>query len=86
MIDYNQDELPLTLYRALKPIDVVDKCRIPAIFAHGAEDTLIPPHHSVDLYEKYPGMKDLLVFPGGHNSVRPPRCRICSNFTLCSHF
>eukprot|EP01102_Stenamoeba_stenopodia_P012219 TRINITY_DN3830_c0_g1_i1.p1 TRINITY_DN3830_c0_g1~~TRINITY_DN3830_c0_g1_i1.p1 ORF type:complete len:485 (-),score=101.31 TRINITY_DN3830_c0_g1_i1:723-2177(-) len=57
---------------ALKPIDVIDKCRIPAVFAHGAEDALISPHHSVDLYEKYPGEKDLLVFPGGHNSVRPP--------------
>lgn len=26
----------------------------------------------MDLYELYPGEKDLLVFPGNHNSVRPP--------------
>jgi hypothetical protein len=55
----------------LSPIDHVDKCFIPVIFAHGNQDNFILPHHSEDLLKKYAGDKKLMKFDGDHNSNRP---------------
>jgi alpha-beta hydrolase superfamily lysophospholipase len=37
----------------LSPIDHVENCFIPALFAHAEGDDFINPHHSKDLVEKY---------------------------------
>ncbi len=55
----------------LSPIDHVDKCFIPALFATGEEDDFIKPHHTRELHEKYAGDKNLITFPGDHNGARP---------------
>jgi len=55
----------------LEPIKEVDKCFIPCLFAHGEEDDFIHPSHSKKLHEKYSGDKNLILFKGDHNSMRP---------------
>lgn len=37
---------------------------------HGREDTFIGIHHSQKLHDKYGGEKQLITFPGDHNSMR----------------
>ncbi len=37
---------------------------------HGREDTFIGVHHSQKLHDKYGGEKQLITFPGDHNSMR----------------
>ena len=51
----------------LRKIEYV-KC--PVIFLHGSADTLIPPHHSAKLFERFPGRKKrILVHGGAHNDL-----------------
>lgn len=40
-------------------------------FIHGEEDVLVPAHHSQQLYGAFTGRKELLMFEGTHNSIRP---------------
>ncbi|KAK9836696.1 hypothetical protein WJX74_006286 [Apatococcus lobatus] len=54
----------------VSPIDVVQESFIPALFGHGREDTFIGIHHSQKLHDKYGGEKQLITFPGDHNSMR----------------
>ena len=37
---------------------------------HGRDDTFIGVHHSQKLHDKYGGEKQLITFPGDHNSMR----------------
>mmetsp|Transcript_9515 Transcript_9515/g.29348 ORF Transcript_9515/g.29348 Transcript_9515/m.29348 type:complete len:580 (-) Transcript_9515:86-1825(-) len=56
------------------PIDYVKKSKkspIPALFAHGREDTFIRPHHSEQIAKKHPGDNNLILVDGDHNSPRP---------------
>ena len=55
----------------LTPLEKVDKCFIPAMFAAGTNDTFILPHHSEDIYKKYAGEKSLKYFECDHNEPRP---------------
>jgi len=55
----------------LAPIEHVDKCFIPALFATGNQDDFIKPHHTDELYKKYAGDKNVIKFEGDHNSTRP---------------
>jgi fermentation-respiration switch protein FrsA (DUF1100 family) len=55
----------------LNPLDCVDKCFIPAMFAAGNHDTFILPHHSEELYQKYSGEKSIKYFECDHNEPRP---------------
>lgn len=55
----------------LNPIQYVDEAFIPALFAHADGDDFIPPHHSQDIYDKYSGEKNIVLFDGDHNSPRP---------------
>ncbi|KAL6046202.1 Alpha/beta hydrolase, related [Balamuthia mandrillaris] len=55
----------------LEPIAAVESCFIPALFAHGKDDTFIGVHHSNELYAKYAGDKNLILVEGDHNSARP---------------
>ena len=48
----------------------IDRVTSPVIFLHGSGDTLIPPHHSAKLFEKFPGRKQRIVVEGGsHNDL-----------------
>jgi len=55
----------------LKPIEHVNECFIPALFATGLQDDFIKPHHTDELYKKYAGDKNIVKFDGDHNSGRP---------------
>jgi len=55
----------------LEPIQVVDKCFVPALFAHAEHDDFVQRHHTQKLYDKYGGDKNLIEFEGDHNSERP---------------
>jgi len=61
----------------LNPINHVNKSFIPAFFIHGKDDKFILPHHSKDLFDKYPSdefdkdYKQYKLVEGNHNSTRP---------------
>lgn len=56
----------------LKPINYLANSRIPAIFAYGTKDELIPITQFDDLYKSYKGNKELILFQNaGHNDIRP---------------
>ncbi|MCD4779649.1 MAG: alpha/beta hydrolase [Candidatus Omnitrophica bacterium] len=51
--------------KKIKPIDIVDRIKIPTLFIHGAKDWLILPWHSLRLYDKACCQKELKIFPQG---------------------
>ncbi|KAL4425310.1 hypothetical protein ABPG75_009326 [Micractinium tetrahymenae] len=53
------------------PLDTVAASFIPALFAHGKDDSFVHPHHSERLFQAYGGDKNFVTFEGEHNSVRP---------------
>eukprot|EP00929_Paragymnodinium_shiwhaense_P117324 TRINITY_DN8778_c0_g5_i1.p1 TRINITY_DN8778_c0_g5~~TRINITY_DN8778_c0_g5_i1.p1 ORF type:complete len:500 (+),score=88.43 TRINITY_DN8778_c0_g5_i1:148-1647(+) len=58
------------------PVDLVPAksaphCRCPALFGVAADDTFVLPHHTQDLHDAWAGERELRVFDGGHNGVRP---------------
>ena len=54
----------------LKPIDFVHLSKTPAFFIHAMKDDLIPYEHTIQLYEKYAGIKSINIIEGDHNSPR----------------
>ena len=55
----------------LNPIDNVDSCFIPAFFMAGREDSFVGCHHAENIYAKYAGDKQIELFEGDHNGLRP---------------
>ena len=56
----------------IEPIKNLDKCcTIPILFCHGLDDSFINNHHCNDLYKKYGGKKEIIMFEGEHNEKRP---------------
>lgn len=68
----------------LVPLETAKTCFVPALFAHADGDTFVVPHHSIalcgcfvccrsdcDRHKEYAGDKNIVHFPGDHNSVRP---------------
>ena len=55
----------------LAPVQHADRCFIPALFGHADDDDFILKRHSEVIHEKYAGDKNLVTFPGDHNSQRP---------------
>eukprot|EP00667_Euglena_gracilis_P003802 EG_transcript_3814 len=55
----------------LSPVTAVPAARVPCLFAHAVEDSLVPAEHSRRLFHSYGGPKRLAVFPGDHNTLRP---------------
>jgi fermentation-respiration switch protein FrsA (DUF1100 family) len=51
----------------LNPIENVGTCYIPALFIAGKKDTFVDPHHTEEIYEKYAGDKEIMMFDGDHN-------------------
>lgn len=56
----------------LQPIQKQASCKVPALFAYGDSDELIPGSHSESLYAAHSGPKELKVLKGGHNDLRDP--------------
>ena len=44
---------------------------ISSLFCHALNDDLISNEHSKELYERYKGNKEIIMFDGNHNSKRP---------------
>ncbi len=56
----------------IEPIKDAELCNnIPVLFCHAIDDDFVKKEHSKDLYEKYSGPKEIIMFEGGHNSKRP---------------
>ena len=55
----------------VNPINVIDQCFTPAFFIHAEEDTTIPLENSIELFDKYPGLKQISVIKGNHYTDRP---------------
>jgi len=61
----------------LNPMDGLEKVKVPAIFLHSVNDTLIPIKHSEMIYKQYGGPKENEWFSekysnDAHNAPRPP--------------
>eukprot|EP00884_Botryococcus_braunii_P014102 jgi/Botrbrau1/22693/Bobra.0132s0034.1 len=56
---------------SVSPIDVVASSFVPALFGHAEGDTFINKRHSTMLHEAYGGDKNLILFEGDHNAIRP---------------
>lgn len=52
-------------FKKTKPIDNVDKIKIPIFFLHGSRDWVTKPWHSQKLYEKAQSKKKLVVIKNG---------------------
>ena len=48
----------------MRPIDSLARNRIPIMFMHGQDDSLISPMNSADMYQVTEGLKELHFFPG----------------------
>jgi pimeloyl-ACP methyl ester carboxylesterase len=55
----------------LKPIKYAENLKIPALFGHAQDDALVSPQHTREIYRKYGGPKQMVIFEGDHNSARP---------------
>ena len=54
----------------IEPFLFAKNCSAPAYFCHAKEDTLINVHHCNDLYNVYPGDKNIVLLKGNHNTPR----------------
>ena len=54
----------------IEPYKFVTNCNMPALFCHAKEDSLINSHHCKDLYDIYPGEKNIYFLNGDHNTQR----------------
>lgn len=57
--------------RKLAPIDSAEKCYIPAMLIAAENDRFVRKSHSMLIYERYGGDKNLVLVEGDHNSRRP---------------
>ena len=55
----------------LEPITNASKCFVPALFAAAEGDFFIRPKHAEEIFHAYAGDKNIVKFPGDHNSRRP---------------
>lgn len=54
----------------IAPVDIVNQSFVPVLFGHADGDTFVKKAHSERLMERYAGDKNLISFPGDHNSRR----------------
>ncbi|KAL7516168.1 hypothetical protein ACHAWX_001212, partial [Stephanocyclus meneghinianus] len=57
--------------RHISPISHADKCFVPAMFVAGEHDDFIHKGHSILIYRRYAGDKNIVIVDGDHNSPRP---------------
>jgi fermentation-respiration switch protein FrsA (DUF1100 family) len=49
----------------------LERLKVPVVFFHGTDDTLIPPSHSKVLYDSYNGKKSFLLIENGQHNDLP---------------
>ena len=54
----------------LKPIEFAKLSKTPAFFIHAMKDDLIPYGQTIEIYEKYLGIKSINITEGDHNTPR----------------
>ena len=54
----------------IEPIKYAVRCFIPALFCHGKNDNFVKVHHCKELYDVYPGDKNVIYEEGDHNTAR----------------
>lgn len=54
----------------LNPIDYANISKTPTFFIHAMNDELIPYKHTIQIYEKYAGVKSINIVEGKHNTTR----------------
>ena len=52
----------------MRPIDALDQNRIPILFMHGADDPLIVPKNSQDMFGRTQGMKEIRLISGAKHA------------------
>jgi len=52
-------------------LEAARHCNAPVLFGHAADDQLVLASHTHSLHKEYGGPKELNVFEGDHNSIRP---------------
>lgn len=55
----------------LSPITTAPFASAPALFAVAWDDSFVLPHHTQELHDAWGGERQIRVFDGGHNGVRP---------------
>lgn len=55
----------------IEPIQFAMNGCVPAFFCHGLDDSFINNKHCLQLFKKYLGEKELVMFNGNHNTKRP---------------
>jgi len=55
----------------VSPIDLIHKCKMPAIFIHGKKDKIVPISHSHKLFKDYKGTAKIHELDLDHNDPRP---------------
>jgi len=55
----------------VSPIDCVSHCKMPALFIHGRQDTIVSISHSQKLFSVYPGHSKIHEIETEHNDPRP---------------
>ena len=53
----------------MRPADSLDDNHVPVMFIHGADDSLIPPKNSQDMYDRTKGKKEIHLIPGAEHAV-----------------
>lgn len=69
---------------ALDVVAASRRCFVPALFAHGREDTFVPPAHSEALAASYSGQSSRVLFDGGRASSGRPALFACIDVCLSS--
>ena len=55
----------------LNPINLASLSKTPTFFIHAMKDDLIPYENTIQIYEKYAGIKSINIIEGDHNTPRP---------------
>lgn len=56
-------------------LDAARHCNTPVLFGHAIDDQLVLASHTRTLHKEYTGPKEVNIFEGDHNSIRPQEFR-----------
>ncbi len=55
-------------YNKVSPLEHIDQLKCPILFIHGLKDNLISYQHSIDMFVKTNGKKEILLIDGGSHA------------------
>ncbi|MBP0969684.1 MAG: alpha/beta hydrolase [Oscillospiraceae bacterium] len=56
-------------FRDMRPIEALADSEVPVMFIHGADDTLIVPKNSQDMYDAAKGYREIHLIPGAEHAL-----------------